>query len=133
VIPPGDLVLLDTNVLVHLVRGGSIGQRINRELRLTDRPERPIISVVTVGELHALARKLGWGGGKRSMLDELVRQLVVVDINFDGVIQRYAEIDHFSEKETKPARPLGQNDMWIAACAAVYDARSARPGCWPRP
>lgn len=65
---------------------------------------------------------MGWGDRKQAQLNDLVRQLVVVDVRSEAVIQRYGEIDHYSEREVKPARPLGQNDMWIAACASVYDA-----------
>lgn len=117
-----DLVLLDTNVLVQLIRANQAGKRIDEQLELSARAERPLISVVTVGELKALALKLGWGDRKQAQLSNLVRQLVIVDIRDETVIQRYAEIVHYSEREVKPARPLGQNDMWIAACAAVYEA-----------
>lgn len=121
-IPADDLVLLDTTVLVQLIRANQAGKRIDEQLGLSDRAERPLISVVTVGELRALAIKLGWGDRKQAQLNNLVRQVVVVDIRDEAVIQRYGEIDHYSEREVKPARPLGQNDMWIAACASVYDA-----------
>jgi tRNA(fMet)-specific endonuclease VapC len=122
VIPAGELVILDTGVLVQLVRYNAAGKRIDEQLRLTGRQERPLISVVAVGELHALALKLGWGREKVRQLSEVVRQLVVVDISRTDVIHRYAQIDEFSERQVKPARPLGQNDMWIAATAAAYDA-----------
>lgn len=114
--------MLDTNVLIQLIRGRDVGRRIDAHLGLRERPERPIVSVVTVGELRALALKFGWGDRKRAALDELVRQLVSVDINIDLVITRYAEIDQYAEREVKPARPLGQNDMWIAASAAAFEA-----------
>lgn len=119
---PAGLVLLDTGILIQLARGNRAGLRLDRDLSLSTRPERPIISVVTVGEVRAFARKLGWGDEKRRRLDELVRQLVIVDIRDDAVLHRYAAIDHYSEREAKPARPMGQNDMWIAACSSVYDA-----------
>lgn len=121
-IPPDATVLLDTNVLVELIRNRGAGRRINNELALSERPERPVISVVTVGELRAAALKFDWGAKKRTALDVLVRQLVIIDIRADAVLTKYAEINQYSEREVKPARPLGQNDMWIAACAATYDA-----------
>lgn len=119
---PEGLVLLDTAILIQLVRANRAGQRMDRELELSGRTDRPLVSVVTVGEVRSFARKLGWGDAKRRRLDDLIRQLVIVDIRDDAVLHRYAEIDHFSQKEVKPARPLGQNDMWIAACSSVYDA-----------
>lgn len=117
-----DLLLLDTNILIHLIRGRELGRRINTELNLAERPERPVVSIVTVGELHAFALKLGWGSRKISTLHDLVRQLVILDIHSEDVVNQYAAIDHYSEKVVKPARPLGQNDMWIAACGAAYGA-----------
>jgi tRNA(fMet)-specific endonuclease VapC len=120
VIARDDLLLLDTNVLIHLIRGKDAGLRMRDELGLVERPERPIISIVTVGEVRALALKFDWGAGKRGALDDLIRQLVIVGIDSDEVLTTYAEIDHYSKKVVKPARPLGQNDIWIAACACVY-------------
>jgi tRNA(fMet)-specific endonuclease VapC len=57
-----ELILLDTNVLVHLVRGNEFGRSVNQAYGLADRKERPLISVVTVGEMLSLAKKLSWGG-----------------------------------------------------------------------
>jgi tRNA(fMet)-specific endonuclease VapC len=116
------LVQLDTNILVHLVRGSTVGQRVDDELGLSERSERPLISIVTVGELTSLAAKFGWGSAKRSALDGLVRQLVIVQLHQGDIVERYAEIDHFSEREMRPARPMGQNDMWIAATASAFGA-----------
>jgi predicted nucleic acid-binding protein len=107
---------------VHLIRGKTIGQRIAREHLLTQRPDKPFISIVTVGELKALALKLGWGATKQQVLTELVGELVVVNLNQGDILDRYAKIDHYSERVAKPARRMGKNDMWIAATAAALDA-----------
>jgi tRNA(fMet)-specific endonuclease VapC len=122
VIPLAAPVLLDSNVLVNLVRGNSIGQRIASDHQLLERSERPLISIVTVGELRALAAKLGWGAAKQRQLDELLAELVVVNLNQGDIIKHYAEIDHYSDKVVKPARRMGQNDLWIAATTAATDA-----------
>lgn len=60
-IPPERLVLLDTNVLIHLVRGNAIGRAIDARYGLRARPERPLISMVTVGDGHEVrgVAKLG--------------------------------------------------------------------------
>lgn len=114
-------VVLDTNILVHLVRADTVGSRVAKDHGLLDRAERPIISIVTVGELHALSIKWAWGHTKRDRLVELVRQLVVVELGQGRIVARYAEIDNFCEKTLKPARPMGQNDLWIAATTSVVD------------
>lgn len=86
------------------------------------RPVRPLISLITVAELHACARKLDWGTTKRAQLEQMIRELVVVSPHQGSIVTRYAEIDYFCERECKPARPIGQNDMWIAATAAEAKA-----------
>lgn len=53
-IPAGKLVLLDTTVLVELVRNREVGQRMDRDFALTTRADRPLISIVTVGEAMSL-------------------------------------------------------------------------------
>jgi tRNA(fMet)-specific endonuclease VapC len=118
-IPPAGLVILDTNVLVHLIRQNDLGKQIDAEYSLSDRPERPLISVVTIGEALSLVRKFNWGGTKKHALTELLNNLIVVDINRQAILERYAEIDHFSESN---GRRMGQNDVWIAATAAATRA-----------
>jgi tRNA(fMet)-specific endonuclease VapC len=81
--------------------------------------DRPLISIVTVGESEALAQKFGWGEGKKSTLRDLLGELVIVQLAQGAIVQKYAQIAHFSEKVMKPARPMGQNDMWIAATATA--------------
>jgi tRNA(fMet)-specific endonuclease VapC len=118
-IPADALVLLDTNILVHLIRQKELGKRIEAEHNLHGRTERPLISVVTIGEAISLARKFGWGIPKQQALRDLLHELVVVDINREPILERYGEIDHFSESN---GRSMGKNDVWIAATAAVTGA-----------
>ena len=121
-IPSDALILLDTNILVHLIRGRAIGRKIVADHDLQDRTEKPLISIITVGEIYALTRKLAWGPAKRQSLAELLANLVIVHPQQGEIVERYAEIDFYCEKELKPAEPMGQNDMWIAASASVLDA-----------
>lgn len=121
-IPKNALILLDTNILVHLLRGNQIGQQIEADHRLHKRQSKPLISFVTVGEILALTLKLNWGDKRNKKLNELLHELVIVNIHEQNIEQAYAKINHFSEKIMKPARPIGQNDMWIAATAQRLDA-----------
>ncbi len=90
-------------------------------------PNISVISVVTIGELLALAYRLGWGGGKRERLAHLVRGHPFVDISRRPIMERYAEIDAYSKGKhpERPAPPgmasrtMGKNDLWIAATASV--------------
>lgn len=114
------MLLLDTSVLLHLIRGNEVGKRIEATYGLRTRAERPLISIVTVGEAHAFARHRGWGAQKLTRLAELVRELVVVDIRSATVITRYAEIDAHLKKN---GRAVSDNDTWIAATASATGAR----------
>ena len=121
-IPSGALIVLDTNILVHLIRDRAIGRKIVTDHDLQDRTEKPLISIITVGEMRALTRKLAWGPASRRLLDDLLANLAIVHPQHREIVERYAEIDFYCEKELKPAEPMGQNDMWIAASASDLDA-----------
>lgn len=114
------LLLLDTNILIHLARGGVAAQRLESQYALSSRRVTPIISVVTVGELMAFARHADWGAAKLAALEDLIRNLVVVDINRQPVLRAYAEFD--SDLTRAGTRMGQQNDLWIAATAAATGA-----------
>jgi tRNA(fMet)-specific endonuclease VapC len=116
---PSDLILLDTSILVHLVRDNAIGQVIASRFSLFSRSERPIISVITIGEALALARRLGWGPTKVRRLELLLREFLIVDINSERVLRIYAEIDTHLKQVGKP---IQHNDIWIAATAIAAKA-----------
>ena len=118
-IPKGELILLDTNILVHLVRGKELGNRIDADYQLRARIERPLISVISIGESLALTRKWNWGQGKIDALKRLFTQLVIVDINRPSILDKYTEISAWLEAN---GLPLPQNDIWIAATASVTDS-----------
>lgn len=115
---PFEPVLLDTSVLVHLIRGNPIGRWIDSSL-LEPLSETPLISIVTLGETLALARRWAWGPQKLQRFDDLVEKYVVVDIGSEDVLSRYAEVDHVLRSM---GRPIQQNDMWIAATAIASEA-----------
>jgi tRNA(fMet)-specific endonuclease VapC len=113
------LVLLDTSLLLHLLKATAVGVRAESEHSLRSRSERPLISIVTVGEALAFARKRGWGSSRVTKLHEQIQQLVIVDINSSDVLDHYAEFDATCEAQGKT---LGKNDLWIAATAAATGA-----------
>lgn len=112
-------LLLDTNILIHLVRRNRIGETIQSRFEVTNRPERPLVSIVTVGEVLALSKGLGWGPSKVRALEDLLLQLAISDIRSEPVLRSYAEVDYFLRRK---GTPIGQNDMWIAATAIVSGA-----------
>jgi tRNA(fMet)-specific endonuclease VapC len=110
---------LDTSVVIHVCRGKETGQKIDSAYGLRDRPSRPLICVVTVGECLAFARRRNWGVAKLDALHELLREFVVVDINSREVLDRYAEL---SAAGVSKGWNLGENDLWIAATASAANA-----------
>lgn len=118
-IPPDRLIILDTNVLLHLVRGRSAGKWIDEQYDLRGRLERPLISTVTVGEILRIALRNTWGEGKTQFLRQLLAELVIVDIGQADILDRYAEIGSRLEAL---GRNIGDNDLWIAATASAKGA-----------
>jgi predicted nucleic acid-binding protein len=111
--------LLDTNVIVAIIRGNDFGKRLDDVYALSSSISRSMISVVTIGEMLSLARQFNWGGPKRDKLQALLDEIVSIDINHPDILDSYAEIDHFSWQQ---GRKMGKNDIWAAATAAVSKA-----------
>ena len=62
---PASLYLLDTNILLHLIRGKSTGAYIDSTYQLQKQTDTPLFCIVTHGEIWTLATENGWGPGKR--------------------------------------------------------------------
>lgn len=115
-----NVLLLDTNILIIYAREGLPGRKLEAMLNLQSGKVEGLVSVVCIGEALALAKKLNWGGKRQEKLRELLHTRVVsVDINRDEILEAYAKIDHYTEHVQTPARPMGKNDLWIAATAHV--------------
>ncbi len=113
------LYLPDTNVLVALLRAGTLGQHIDSTYQLRQAKFKPLVSVVSVGEILSLAKRFTWGAKKTAEISKLLSSLVVEDINAPEILAAYAEIDHASQAA---GRKMGKNDVWIAATARVTGA-----------
>lgn len=116
----GDLYLLDTNILVHLIRQDALGQNLNNAFHLLVTEPRPIIAVVTEGEIRSLAYQWNWGKFKKDQVNFLCGYFGRYGIDSPEVIEAYAVIDSYSESA---GRPMGKNDIWIAAVAYVTGAK----------
>lgn len=114
--------LLDTSVILPLVRGNALGKHIDRRFGLQASAQRPFVSVVSLGEVRALAKRNDWGETKLRSLSNALDNLVVVDINHPSVIDAYVELDLASQSHPDGARNMGKNDLWIAACAKAAGA-----------
>jgi tRNA(fMet)-specific endonuclease VapC len=111
--------LLDTNIVVALVRDNDLGKYINRTYQLTSGVHPIYLPVVVLGETHALATKWRWGPAQRTALTGILAAFTALDISYNDVILNYAVTD--AESENNHGIRVGKNDLWIAALARTYD------------
>jgi tRNA(fMet)-specific endonuclease VapC len=113
------LFLMDTNILLAFIRLGSLGLYLDATYSLYTLRPLPLVSVVTEGELRALALKHNWGPAKIASLQRLLNPLRIVPLPYRNIVEAYATIDDFCERN---GHALGKNDIWIAATANVTRA-----------
>lgn len=120
--------LIDTNVLLFYLRlDTQLADRIDKELNPFAPGSDPVCSVVSIGEIKSLAIRNGWGAKRLERIPQLLKILLVANIHATPIIDRYAEIEAYSQGKL-PGRPLGttprnmgKNDLWIAATASVLE------------
>ncbi len=117
---PSPQLILDTNILVHYARASALWERVRDAYQPLTVEPRPVISIVTAGELRSLAVQWNWGTQKRDRVEFALSYFQSVMIGDNKLIQMYATLDSFCESV---GQPLGKNDVWIAATAAVTGAR----------
>ena len=93
-----DQLVLDTNILVHWLRGKDAGTKLRSDYALGSRTPRPIVPVVVKAEIKSLALKFNWGAERQEALDQLLRELPVAEISSEHVISAYAELDNEARK-----------------------------------
>jgi tRNA(fMet)-specific endonuclease VapC len=113
------LLVLDTNVLVHLLRNRALGQAIEAAFALTTRTERPLLSSVVEGELRGLAAWWNWGPNKIARLEQTLSELVRVSAGEPEIVRAYGTL---YAHQTKAGKRVGENDLWIAATAVAVNA-----------
>ncbi len=112
-------LLLDTNILLAYIRWGLLGHYIEATYNLYTLQPTPIISIVTEGEVRALALRHNWGVVKLAELQRLLNSVTIVPLPYRNVIDAYARIDHHCVQN---GLVVGKNDLWIAATAHVTGA-----------
>lgn len=119
--------LFDTNILLLYMRPSDLKEKVEQMLNLQDKMDTLIVSVVSVGEIKSLAIQNKWGERRLEKLEALLQKILIADIRINSILQRYAEIDAFSQgklstlKANFTARNMGKNDLWIAATASVLN------------
>ena len=122
------IYVLDTNVILAYFRNNSIRYVIERVFDIYEPGVQVILPAIIIGELRSLAIQNGWQDKKRKELEEFISRFISVYELAIDVVDRYAEIDAFSQgrlpgkKLESSARNMGKNDLWIAATASVLNA-----------
>ena len=105
----GDWIVLDTNIVSYLMKGGRKARLYERHVR----NRRHAISFITVGECYYGAEKSNWGQKKRRKLATNLRSFVVVP--YDHEIAR--DYGRLMAERRRIGKAIATNDAWIAACA----------------
>lgn len=119
--------LLDTNIIITYVRDTQVTRHLEDQLNLLSGEHNLVVSVVSLGEIRSIAKQNRWGNKKIEALESIIEDFLIADINVETIIERYAEIDAYSQgklpdKEvTFSSRNMGKNDLWIAATASIFD------------
>ena len=122
--------LLDTNIILAYLRESKLAARIDEQIESFSSTNRAFVSVVTLAETKTIALMNGWGKRRTDrMIEFFTQEIPVIDINYQTIIDRYAEIDAYSKKKLAVegemlkgnARKMGKNDLWIAATASATD------------
>ena len=113
--------LLDTNILLHLIRGGSstsLIAELEARFDLFTGRNRVFLSYVTVGEIRVIGENAVWGANKWIELNRLMGGFQVVPLSGSEILDAYVAIDTYSHYI---GREVGsKNDLWIAATAHTY-------------
>ena len=75
--------------------------------------------MVSEGELRSLAAQWKWGRQKLDQMEFVLGYFRTLCIHDPDIIRAYAMIDAYCESV---GHPMGKNDVWIAATAAVTGA-----------
>lgn len=123
------ILVLDTNILLLRLRISDKWQFLKERYEFDNPSVIPAISSVTIGELLSISKRNNWGSRKLEKLERLLREFLIVPVDNDKLYETYAEIDAFSQGKSKKyksnfsARNMGKNDLWVAATAAVLNAK----------
>lgn len=125
-------ILLDTNILIHLVRGNAIAQKVKEYVSTINDPQL-FVSVVNIAEAESLMLQWNWTTEKMESLKKIITSFIAIDIeqNNKELLEAYISIDAFSQGKTpspngqllnNSSRNMGKNDLWIAATAYAMNA-----------
>jgi tRNA(fMet)-specific endonuclease VapC len=111
-----DGLLLDTNVFSYLLRPGDT----RAGLYLSHvRHRTVVISFITVGELYYWAERRNWRPARIESFEDRLTTAIVVPYDVK-ICKVYARLKSGLKSPTGSHRIIGDNDLWIAACAVRH-------------
>ena len=111
-----DEVLLDTNVFSYFLRRNDTRASLYRPYV---QHKTVVVSFVTVGELYYWAERRKWGPAKVKFFQERIAAAAIVPYDLE-VCKTYARIKSGLKTASGSHRLVGDNDLWIAACAVRH-------------
>ena len=124
-------ICYDTNFLILFIRYSSPNEKTRSLVNPERKPE--YISLVSQVELKSFAVQSKWGKPRMDRIQELIDSLNVVDINNPSLLDRYVDIDTFSQRKHltilstfKTPRNMGKNDVWTVRrsdCFYCFDIK----------
>lgn len=109
--------LLDTSVVLNLVRGKELGRYIEATFKVNEAAARSFVCVVSHAEARVLAKRNNWGNDRLEALENFLASFATVEIKAGPVVQAYVDIELASQAHPTGSRNMGKNDLWIAAAA----------------
>jgi tRNA(fMet)-specific endonuclease VapC len=107
-----NVVVLDTNVVSYLMKGGPLAEAYRARLR----GHSLTISFMTVAEMYEGAYRAGWGSSKLAQLDAVLQSYAVIPSS-PAVCLAWATI-----RVQRRSQPISVDDAWIAASALAWSA-----------
>jgi tRNA(fMet)-specific endonuclease VapC len=111
-----DEVLLDTNVFSYFLRRNDTRASLYQPYI---QHKTVVLSFVTVGELYYWAERRKWGPAKVRFFEERIRGVTIVPYDLE-ICKAYARIKSGLKTPSGSHRLIGDNDLWIAACAVRH-------------
>lgn len=118
-------LFLDTNILLERIRNSPLGRAAWELGEIGASTTDVFIPAVCAGELLAIRERNDWGPEKRAVQERLFTDIPIAPISRPRVWLSYARIQCWTQgvpvpapkqaPPPKPSRPMGMNDLWIAA------------------
>lgn len=119
--------ILDTNVLLNLVRGHDLGRTIDRAFGLSAAFHRHLVSIVSHGELWVLASRHQWGDQKCGALIRALQELVTVNVDSSSMVDAYVRVEESCRNAPGGERKMAKTISGLRLPHSMPACHSLRP------